>query len=88
MLPYPGTTVLFPHPSARKHTRCHTHIRCSLEEGFAAKEVDAKGFLKEVNGVKDEAQGLLHPRHLVLCRINNMAVRAAHDLLVARPHAQ
>jgi len=65
---------------------CHMQdVLDSLEESY---EMDRKAFLKEVMSIKEEAQGLLHPRHIVLCRINNMAVRAAHELLVARPHAQ
>ena len=38
--------------------------------------------------MKEEAAGLLNARHIVLCRLNNMAVRAAHQLLSARPHQQ
>ena len=42
----------------------------------------------QVLEVKEEAAGLLNARHIVLCRLNNMAVRAAHQLLSARPHQQ
>jgi len=60
----------------------------SVDESTAAKESDAKSLLKDVWDLKEEAEGLLHSRNIVLCRINNTAVRLAHQLLVERPHAQ
>ena len=68
---------------------CHMQdVLDSLDESEAAGEMDAKALLKELLAIKEEAEGLLHPRHLVLCRINNMIVRGAHRLLAARPHPQ
>ena len=46
------------------------------------------GTLKNALIARTSMQGLLHARHIVLCRINNMAVRAAHEVLLARPHPQ
>ena len=59
-----------------------------MDQFLSGVPIESRVVIVQIVSMKDEAQRLLHPRHIVLCRLNNLAVRGAHELLVARPHPQ